>query len=180
MIQINNDENSYSWWNEKYWENGWRVWTVILSDDGKKHNYELEKFARSNAGTCINHRPIVSVGEKVNKGDVLADGPSMDDGELALGQNVTIAFMTWHGYNYEDAIIMSERMVKDDVYTSIHIDEYSIEKRKTKLGEEKTEEIEAFVVKNGEMISFMMTLGELTDEERQIILKGCLINYNRV
>ena len=110
---------------------------TITSDDGKKHNYELEKFARSNAGTCINHRPIVSVGEKVNKGDVLADGPSMDDGELALGQNVTIAFMTWHGYNYEDAIIMSERMVKDDVYTSIHIDEYSIEKRKTKLGEEE-------------------------------------------
>ena len=110
---------------------------TIQGDDGKKHNYALEKFARSNAGTCINHRPIVEVGEKVKKGDVLADGPSMDDGELALGQNVTIAFMTWHGYNYEDAIIMSERMVKDDVYTSIHIDEYSIEKRKTKLGDEE-------------------------------------------
>ena len=110
---------------------------TITGMDGKKHNYQLEKFARSNAGTCINHRPIVEVGETVKVGDVIADGPSMDDGELALGQNVTIAFMTWHGYNYEDAIIMSERMVKDDVYTSIHIDEYSIEKRKTKLGEEE-------------------------------------------
>ncbi|MDO4940892.1 MAG: DNA-directed RNA polymerase subunit beta [Erysipelotrichaceae bacterium] len=110
---------------------------VIAGTDGKEHTYNLEKFNRSNAGTCINHRPIVTNGELVKKGDVIADGPSMDDGELALGQNVTIAFMTWHGYNYEDAIIMSERMVKDDVYTSIHIDEYSIEKRKTKLGEEE-------------------------------------------
>ncbi len=110
---------------------------VIVDAAGNKHTYELEKFLRSNAGTCINQRPIVVRGEKVSKGDVIADGPSMDDGELALGQNVTIAFMTWHGYNYEDAIIMSERMVKDDVYTSIHIDEYSIEKRKTKQGEEE-------------------------------------------
>ena len=110
---------------------------VITSKDGTDHEYVLEKFARSNAGTCINHRPIVEDGDEVKAGDIIADGPSMDDGELALGQNVTIAFMTWHGYNYEDAIIMSERMVKDDVYTSIHIDEYSIEKRKTKLGEEE-------------------------------------------
>jgi len=110
---------------------------IIESIDGKAHQYNLEKFNRSNAGTCINHRPIVSDGELIKKGDVIADGPSMDDGELALGQNVTIAFMTWHGYNYEDAIIMSERMVKDDVYTSIHIDEYTIEKRKTKLGDEE-------------------------------------------
>ena len=110
---------------------------VVTSKDGEEHNYELEKFNRSNAGTCINHRPIVSTGEKVKAGDILADGPSMENGELALGQNVTIAFMTWHGYNYEDAIIMSERMVKEDVYTSIHIDEYSIERRKTKLGEEE-------------------------------------------
>ena len=110
---------------------------TITSKDGAEHDYTLEKFARSNAGTCINHRPIVEVGEEVKAGDIIADGPSMDDGELALGQNVTIAFMTWHGYNYEDAIIMSERMVKDDVYTSIHIDEYSIEKRKTKLGDEE-------------------------------------------
>ena len=110
---------------------------IVTDNDGKDHTYLLEKFARSNAGTCINHRPIVSNGEKVKVNDVLADGPSMDDGELALGQNVTIAFMTWHGYNYEDAIIMSERMVKDDIYTSIHIDEYSIERRKTKLGNEE-------------------------------------------
>ena len=110
---------------------------IVTDDKGEEHTYILEKFARSNAGTCINHRPIVSNGERVKVNDVLADGPSMDDGELALGQNVTIAFMTWHGYNYEDAIIMSERMVKDDIYTSIHIDEYSIERRKTKLGNEE-------------------------------------------
>ena len=110
---------------------------IITSKDGENHEYTLEKFARSNAGTCINQKPIVSKGDKVSVGDIIADGPSMEDGELALGQNVTIAFMTWHGYNYEDAIIMSERMVKDDVYTSIHIDEYTIERRKTKLGEEE-------------------------------------------
>ncbi|MBQ2582929.1 MAG: DNA-directed RNA polymerase subunit beta, partial [Erysipelotrichaceae bacterium] len=90
---------------------------TVTSPDGTEHDYALEKFSRSNAGTCINHRPIVEDGDKVKPGDIIADGPSMDDGELALGQNVTIAFMTWHGYNYEDAIIMSERMVKDDVYT---------------------------------------------------------------
>ena len=110
---------------------------IIQSKDGQEHEYALEKFTRSNAGTCINQSPIVAMGDKVKAGELIADGPSMDDGELALGQNVTIAFMTWHGYNYEDAIIMSERMVKDDVYTSIHIDEYTIERRKTKLGEEE-------------------------------------------
>ena len=110
---------------------------IITSKDGVDHEYAMAKFERSNAGTCINQRPIVEVGDEVKKGDIIGDGPSMDDGELALGQNVTIAFMTWHGYNYEDAIIMSERMVKDDVYTSIHIDEYSIERRKTKLGDEE-------------------------------------------
>lgn len=109
---------------------------VVKNKDGE-HEYVLEKFRRSNAGTCINHKPIVENGEKVSVGTVLADGPSMEKGELALGQNVTIAFMTWHGYNYEDAIIMSERMVKDDVYTSIHIDEYSLECRDTKLGPEE-------------------------------------------
>ncbi|MDO4501237.1 MAG: DNA-directed RNA polymerase subunit beta [Erysipelotrichaceae bacterium] len=110
---------------------------TITSKDGEEHNYELAKFTRSNAGTCINQKPIVQTGDMVKVGDVIADGPSMEDGELALGQNVTIAFMTWHGYNYEDAIILSERLVKEDVYTSIHIDEYSIERRKTKLGEEE-------------------------------------------
>ncbi len=109
--------------------------TVSGSEGDKK--YELEKFRRSNSGTCINQTPIVRLGEKVERGDILADGPSMQNGELALGQNVTIAFMTWYGYNYEDAIIMSERLVKDDVYTSIHIEEYDIEVRETKLGAEE-------------------------------------------
>ncbi len=110
---------------------------VVQSKDGVLHDYALEKFRSSNAGTCINQKPIVVKGDKVKAGELIADGPSMEDGELALGQNVTIAFMTWHGYNYEDAIIMSERMVRDDVYTSIHIEEYTIERRKTKLGEEE-------------------------------------------
>ena len=110
---------------------------VVTEDEGEQRVYELQKFRRSNAGTCINQRPIVKHGERVERGDILADGPSMEKGELALGQNVTIAFMTWHGYNYEDAIIMSERMVRDDVYTSIHIEEYDIECRETKLGPEE-------------------------------------------
>ena len=109
----------------------------ITADSGEKKVYELTKFRRSNAGTCLNQRPIVKHGERVDRGDIIADGPSMENGELALGQNVTIAFMTWHGYNYEDAIIMSERMVKEDVYTSIHIEEYDIECRDTKLGPEE-------------------------------------------
>ncbi|MBR5004541.1 MAG: DNA-directed RNA polymerase subunit beta, partial [Erysipelotrichaceae bacterium] len=109
----------------------------ITADSGEKKVYELTKFRRSNAGTCLNQRPIVKHGERVERGDIIADGPSMENGELALGQNVTIAFMTWHGYNYEDAIIMSERMVKEDVYTSIHIEEYDIECRDTKLGPEE-------------------------------------------
>lgn len=104
---------------------------------GKPHTYQLRKFARSNASTCINQKPIVKVGEEVEAGDILADGPSMENGELALGQNVTIAYMTWYGYNYEDAIIMSERMVSDDVYTSIHLEEYDIDCRDTKLGPEE-------------------------------------------
>ena len=95
------------------------------------------KFIRSNQGTCYNQRPIVTVGNRVVKGEILADGPSMEQGELALGRNVLVAFMTWDGYNYEDAIIMSERLVKDDVYTSIHIEEYESESRDTKLGPEE-------------------------------------------
>jgi len=110
---------------------------IIVSGPEKEHIYKLQKFRRSNAGTCINQKPLVKIGEQIEIGDVLADGPSMEDGELALGQNVTIAFMTWNGYNYEDAIIMSERLVKDDVYTSIHIECYDIECRETKLGPEE-------------------------------------------
>ncbi|MFV0379515.1 MAG: DNA-directed RNA polymerase subunit beta [Anaerorhabdus sp.] len=110
---------------------------IIVSGDNGDKEYQLDKFKRSNAGTCINQHPIVKNGDQVKRGMILADGPSMQNGELALGQNVTIAFMTWHGYNYEDAIIMSERMVKEDVYTSIHIEEYDIEVRDTKLGPEE-------------------------------------------
>ncbi len=110
---------------------------IIISEDTGDKLYELQKFRRSNQGTCINQKPIVKKGELVDRGDVLADGPAMQNGELALGQNVTIAFMTWYGYNYEDAVIMSERLVKEDVYTSIHIEEYDIEVRETKLGPEE-------------------------------------------
>ncbi|WP_404450857.1 DNA-directed RNA polymerase subunit beta [Virgibacillus necropolis] len=110
--------------------------------DGKEvkgdiERYRLQKYIRSNQGTCYNQRPIVSQGDRVTKGEILADGPSMEDGELALGRNVLVGFMTWEGYNYEDAIIMSERLVKDDVYTSIHIEEYESEARDTKLGPEE-------------------------------------------
>jgi DNA-directed RNA polymerase subunit beta len=105
--------------------------------DNDRRVYYLQKFNRSNQGTCINQNPIVKVGDKVQAGEIIADGPAMEKGDLALGQNVIVAFMTWHGYNYEDAVIMSERLVKDDVYTSIHIEEYSIECRDTKLGPEE-------------------------------------------
>lgn len=104
---------------------------------GDLDKYRLLKFVRSNQGTCYNQRPIIAVGDRVTKGEILADGPSMELGELALGRNVLVAFMTWDGYNYEDAIIMSERLVKDDVYTSIHIEEYESESRDTKLGPEE-------------------------------------------
>ena len=110
---------------------------VVAQTDGTKREYKIRKFQRSNAGTSINQIPIVRKGERVEKGDILVDGPSMENGELALGQNVTIAYMTWNGYNYEDAIIMSERLVRDDVYTSIHIEEYDIDCRDTKLGPEE-------------------------------------------
>ncbi|ALC88412.1 DNA-directed RNA polymerase subunit beta [Bacillus sp. FJAT-18017] len=104
---------------------------------GDLDKYRMLKFIRSNQGTCYNQRPIVSVGDRVTKGEILADGPSMEKGELALGRNVLVAFVNWDGYNYEDAIIMSERLVKDDVYTSIHIEEYESESRDTKLGPEE-------------------------------------------
>ena len=112
--------------------------TIITEDDnGKETVYQLTKYDRSNSSTCLNQKPIVWQGEKVKPGDILADGPSMENGELALGQNVTVAFMTWHGYNYEDAVIMSERMQSEDFYTSVHIEEYDIECRSTKLGDEE-------------------------------------------
>jgi len=110
---------------------------VRHDEDGLEHRYDLLKFTRSNAGTCINQRPIVNVGDQVVRGQILADGPSSDEGELALGQNVMVAFMPWEGYNYEDAILISERMVKDDRFTSIHIEEYECEARDTKLGPEE-------------------------------------------
>ena len=114
----------------------------VKLEDGSTDTYNVTKFTRSNAGTCYDQRPLVEVGDQVDKGEVLADGPSMRNGEMALGQNPLVAFMTWDGYNYEDAIIMSERLVKDDVYTSIHIEEYESEARDTKLGpEEITREI---------------------------------------
>lgn len=109
----------------------------VRNSSGRVDNYKLIKFVRSNQSTCVNQIPIVAVGESVEAGEVIADGFSMDQGELALGRNVLVAFMTWNGYNYEDAIIMSERLVKDDVYTSIHIEEYEIEARDTKLGPEE-------------------------------------------
>ncbi|MHB8965673.1 MAG: DNA-directed RNA polymerase subunit beta [Coriobacteriia bacterium] len=115
---------------------------IVRAEDGTNDEYVLPKFTRSNQGTCINHRPIVSIGTAVAVGDVLADGPSTEAGDLALGQNLLVAFMPWEGYNYEDAIILSERVVKDDMLTSIHIEEYEVEARDTKLGpEEITREI---------------------------------------
>ncbi len=104
---------------------------------GDLTKYKLQKFVRSNQGTSYNQRPIVKIGDRVKPRDILADGPSMEKGEMALGRNVVVAFMTWEGYNYEDAIIMSERLVKDDVYTSVHIEEYESESRDTKLGPEE-------------------------------------------
>ena len=110
---------------------------IVNNDDNTKSNYKLVKFARSNQGTCINQKPIVEKGERVEKDQVIADGPSTDNGEIALGKNPLIGFMTWEGYNYEDAVLISERLVQDDVYTSIHIEEYESESRDTKLGPEE-------------------------------------------
>ena len=110
---------------------------VVTLGDGSEDVYTLQKFERSNNGTCINQRPIVDKGQPVVKGMVLADGPATDNGELSLGRNILIGFMSWCGYNYEDAILISEDLVKDDVFTSIHIEEYETEARDTKLGEEQ-------------------------------------------
>lgn len=106
---------------------------VILEDDGNRHSYQLTKFARSNQSNCYNQKPIVTKGDRVEAGDVIADGPSTSNGEIALGKNPLIGFMTWEGYNYEDAVLLSERLVRDDVYTSVHIEEYEAEARDTKL-----------------------------------------------
>ena len=109
----------------------------VRNAQGVVDNYSLVKFARSNAGTCINQRPIVEVGENVKAGQVLADGPAMRNGEISLGKNALIGFMTWEGYNYEDAVLLNEKLVREDVYTSIHIEEYETEARDTKLGPEE-------------------------------------------
>jgi DNA-directed RNA polymerase beta subunit len=114
-----------------------RIVVRVTGSDGGVDIYTLVKFQRSNQATCINQRPIVNVGESVKKGDILADGQSTDMGELSLGQNVLVAFMPWGGYNFEDAILLSERLVKEDVYTSIHIEEFEVEARETKLGSEE-------------------------------------------
>lgn len=110
---------------------------LIQKDDGGLEKYEVIKFLRSNQGTCINQVPVVNVGEHVEVGDVLADGPATKNGEISLGKNALIGFMTWEGYNYEDAVLLSEKVVRDDVYTSIHIEEYEVEARDTKLGAEE-------------------------------------------
>ena len=110
---------------------------TVRYDNKGEVTHELIKFTRSNQSTCINQRPIVNVGDRVQKGDVIADGMSTDNGELALGKNILVGFMTWEGYNYEDAVLLSERMVMDDVFTSIHLEEYECASRDTKLGPEE-------------------------------------------
>ena len=110
---------------------------IVIKNKAGRKKYTLRKFKRTNGSTCINQRPIVKEGEEVKRGDVIADGPATDKGEMALGKNVLIAFTTWEGYNYEDAILLSERLVKEDVYTSIHIEDYDCECRDTKLGPEE-------------------------------------------
>ena len=109
----------------------------VVNDDGSRETYHLTKFMRSNQSNCYNQRPIVTAGDHITKGEIIADGPSTSNGEIALGKNPLIGFMTWEGYNYEDAVLLSERLVQDDVYTSIHIEEYECEARDTKLGPEE-------------------------------------------
>ncbi|MEY3407264.1 MAG: DNA-directed polymerase subunit beta, partial [Actinomycetota bacterium] len=110
---------------------------VVQNDDGKYSHYFLTKFRRSNQGTCVNHQPLVAKGDRVEVGQVIADGPATSNGEMALGRNLLVAFMSWEGHNFEDAIILSQRLIQDDVLTSIHIEEYEIDARNTKLGEEE-------------------------------------------
>ena len=110
---------------------------VLVDDEHKTHKYVLQKYKRSNQSTCVNQRPIVDAGERVHKGQVLADGPATADGEISLGKNALIGFMTWEGYNYEDAVLLNERLVREDVFTSVHIEELEIECRDTKLGPEE-------------------------------------------
>ena len=109
---------------------------IVRTADGERDKYRVQKFERSNQGTCVNQRPLVKKGDAVKRGDVLCDGPSTDNSELALGRNILIGFMSWEGYNYEDAILISEKLVREDIFTSIHIEEHEIEARETKLGEE--------------------------------------------
>ena len=110
---------------------------TVMADDGTRNTYRLSKFARSNQGTSFNQKPIVAEGARVEVGQVIADGPSTDNGEMALGKNLLVAFMPWEGHNYEDAIILNQRIVQDDVLTSIHIDEHEVDARDTKLGAEE-------------------------------------------
>ena len=112
-------------------------YVTVRYDAGEVKDYKLIKFSRSNQGTCINQRPIVSAGERVVKGDVLADGPSTSHGEISLGKNILVGYMNWEGYNYEDAVLLNERLVMEDVFTSIHIEEYECDSRDTKLGPEE-------------------------------------------
>ncbi len=143
---------------------------IIITTENGNQTYRLQKFNRSNQGTCINQVAIVKLGQHVEKGQIIADGPAMDQGELALGQNVTIAFMTWNGYNYEDAVIMSERLVKEDVYTSIHIEEHTLECRATKLGnEEITRDVPNI---NEDAKAFL--------DERGIIVPGAEVKENDI
>ncbi len=110
---------------------------TVTNDDGSVESYHITKFMRSNQGTCINQVPVVDRGERIQAGQVIADGPATSNGEISLGKNALIGFMTWEGYNYEDAVLINEKIVRDDVYTSIHIEEYEIEARDTKLGPEE-------------------------------------------
>ena len=112
-------------------------YVTVMADDGTRHTYRMRKFARSNHGTCANQRPIVDAGQRVEAGQVIADGPCTENGEMALGKNLLVAIMPWEGHNYEDAIILSNRLVEEDVLTSIHIEEHEIDARDTKLGAEE-------------------------------------------